>query len=61
MLDLMTPSRASPLPQGSVFAAEKKGPHPAKETAPETLNLWRNDWPSRLSDKGIFNYFIRPK
>jgi hypothetical protein len=46
----------------------KKGPHPAKETAPETQNLFAlinnpeaDDWRNRLSNKGIFNYFVRPK
>ena len=38
MLHVTTPSRSS-LPQGLVFAKKKKGPHPAKETAPEIGNL----------------------
>ncbi|POA28080.1 hypothetical protein, partial [Pseudomonas sp. GW456-R21] len=45
MLNAWAPSRASPLPQGLLdgqfIQDKKKGPHPAKETAPEITILYR--------------------
>ncbi|TVT81156.1 hypothetical protein FPT12_20875 [Pseudomonas sp. H3(2019)] len=58
MLNVAAPSRASSLPQGywlAVDSGQKKGPHPAKETAPEIENLLTRGNHRQLGNLQMFN------